>query len=369
MAILDWNVDADSKNIRPGSIELQRTIHRQWHEKIKSRPPEGWLKSKPLWRVRTIDKLEIRIGRPIFGEVLEIGAGSAVCSAFAAKREDVTRVTAMDYDQFCVEELMPTVFAKYDAPVGKLRRALGSYNRIPDKDFYDFIIGVGALHHAEDLGGAFREIYSALKPGGILLISDVCECDHVANGALDERYESLDPDGEQRYGRSVRLKDNGDHWYRFSEWLTAGRSAGFEVLPYLFDAKLGEDAGDEIFRTPALWRGFQVRAFQPYFSDRGFCDSLLMILQKPRTDGSTPAIPRDLAIDLPERATSPVATESAGLAALKARLEAAEAEISHLRDRSTMLKKQLLHANEKLGAIRRPTIAGRARALVRRLLG
>ena len=369
MAILDWNIDADSGNIRPGSIELQRAVHMEWHDKIKSRSPEGWLKAKPLWRVRTIDKLEIRLGRPIHGEILEIGAGSALCSAFAAKRDAVTRVTAMDYDRFCVEEMMPTVFAKFGAPVAKLRRALGSYNRIPDKDFYDFIIGVGALHHAEDLGGAFKEAYSALKPGGVLLISDVCEYDHVANRALDERYESSDPDGERRYGRSVKLKDNGDHWYRLSEWLTAGRAAGFEVLPYLFDQKLGEDAGDEIFEAPALWRGFQIRAFKPYFSDRGYCDSLLMILQRPGTDGSTSVIPHDVTMAVPERGPPATAAASADLEELKTRLQAAEAEISHLKDRSVMLKKQLVRAIEKLSALKQPKTTGQARALVRRLLG
>jgi hypothetical protein len=57
MTTLDWNVQADANNIRPGSIELQRAVHQQWLDKIRSRPPEGWLKSKVLWRVRTIDKL------------------------------------------------------------------------------------------------------------------------------------------------------------------------------------------------------------------------------------------------------------------------------------------------------------------------
>jgi SAM-dependent methyltransferase len=340
MTVLDWNVDADRNNIRPGSIELQRAVHREWHEKIKSRPPEGWLKAKPLWRVRTIEKLELTLGRPIFGEVLEIGAGSALCSAFAAKRDTVSRVTAMDYDQFCVDEMMPTVFEKFEAPPHKIRRALGSYNRIPDVDFYDFILSAGALHHAESLPVAFAALYSALKPGGVLLISDVCEFDHVTNLALLQRYETADPDGPRRYGRAVKLKDNGDHWYRFSEWLGAARGAGFEALPYLFDEKAGEPAGDEIFVGPKLWRGFAVRSFQPYFADRGHFDPLVMILQKPAADGTS-----DLVSDSLTESGEMIVRPNQSV--IEDRLTVAIEEAERQRARAAKLKTLLRTAEEK----------------------
>lgn len=365
MTFVDWNYEAD-RTIRPGSIELQRVVHKDWFEKIRTRPREGWMKSKPFWRVKTIEKLEVRLGRPIAGEVLEIGAGTALCSAFAAQREAVTRVTAMDYDQFCVEEMMPAVFEKFDAPATKIRRALGSYNNIPDRDFYDIVIGVGALHHAENLGLAFSAVYSCLKPGGVFLVSDVCEYDHVTNHALHERYESIGPTSEGRYGRPVRLKDNGDHWYRFSEWLSAARGAGFEALPYLFDAANGEAADDGIFASPALWRGFQIRVFQPYFSDRGHCDSLLMIAQKPMADGSTPAIPNDVKAE--GEIVGSVSLSAAAVGDAKrgafARLEQDNAL---LRERADQLKQALGRAEAKLRETRTAT-GGGLRSILRRIL-
>ena len=352
---VDWNVDADANNIRPGSIELQRIVHKEWHEKIKHREPEGWLKSKPVWRVRCIEKLEVLLGTQIFGEVLEIGAGTALCSALAAKRSAVERVTAMDYDVFCVTEMMPTVFEKFDAPTEKLRRALGSYNNIPEKEAYDFVIGVGALHHAESLSSAFEEIFSALKPGGIALISDVCEYDSTGTRELTDRYNSLDPDGKSRYGRDVQLKDNGDHWYRFSEWLTASRNAGFEVLPYLFDNELGEAADDGIFKNPKSWRGYQIRVFQPFFSDRGFCDSLLLILQKPDSNGATPAIPDKLMVTTGADKSDEIAVNkiAAELNSTKEQLQEALDFAEKQKKRAEQLKISLNKTSEKLVLARR----------------
>jgi SAM-dependent methyltransferase len=272
----------------------------------------------------------------------------------------VTRVTAMDYDRFCVEEMMPAVFERFGAPAGKIRRALGSYNRIPDRNFYDLVIAVGALHHAEVLAGAFRESYSALKPGGIFLVSDVCEFDHVGNRELSERYEAPVPNSEARYGRDVKVKDNGDHWYRLSEWLAASRTAGFEALPFLFDAEFGEPADDGIFAEPALWRGFQIRSFQPYFSDRGYCDSLVMILQKPALDGSTDAIPKAVAT----QHSAASASGSFGgreIEKLRTRLAAAEAEVERLKERSLALKEKL-ERQKQAGS-------GGIRSLLRRLVG
>lgn len=289
---LDWNIASDA-DIRPGSIELQRIVHREWHDKMVTRPPDGWLKQKPLWRVRCVDKLEILLGRPLYGKVLEIGAGTALCSTFISQRETVERVTALDYDHFCVDTMMPTTFEKFGAVTDKIERVYGSYNGIPRDEFYDFIVAVGALHHSENLVVSLASLYRALRPGGIALISDVCERDSLSNAALNARYEALDPNGVTRYGRAVANKDNGDHWYRLAEWLSASWAAGFEAMPFLFDHVRGQPANDEIFRSPSPYDSFSVRVHQPYFAKNNFYDTLMLVLQRPDADGAAAAVLRD----------------------------------------------------------------------------
>jgi SAM-dependent methyltransferase len=203
-------------------------------------------------------------------------------------RPGVSHVTALDYDRFCVDEVMPTVFEKFGAQREKIERAYGSYNHIPRKGFYDFIIAVGALHHSEDLNVSFKSLYDALKPGGILLVSDVCEPDSLTNAALTARYETVDPGSAERYGRLVKVQDNGDHWYRLSQWLSSAWASGFESLPFLFDHVAGMSVDDEIFRRPRPYLGFSPVSYQPYFAVNGQYDRLVLVLEKPDVDGSAP---------------------------------------------------------------------------------
>lgn len=316
--VIDWNVAADSSNIRPGSIELQQVVHREWFQKISGRPAEKWLRGKPYWRATCIEKLEVRLGHKLRGNVLEVGAGTALCSALASKRPDVELVTAMDYDHFCVEEMMPFVFNQYGANTGKIERVYGSYNRILRSGFYDYIIAVGALHHSEDLTVTLRALHSALKPGGVVMISDVCETDAMTTRSLAERYESNDPRSEERYGRVVKLKENGDHWYRLSEWMVAAWNAGFESLPYVFDHQFGLLADDEIFRAPKPYFSFGAVSYQPYFAKQATYDQLLLFLQKsdehgraPITDGVAVWTSEELAIALGKKGPVPSGSNNA----------------------------------------------------------
>jgi SAM-dependent methyltransferase len=285
--VLDWNVEADGPNIRPGSIELQQVVHRRWYEKIRSRPPEKWLRQKPYWRAMCLEKLEILLGHPMRGAVLEIGAGTALCSALASRRPAVEVVTALDYDPFCVDQMMPLVFERFDGETSKIERVHGSYNRIPRSAFYDLVIAAGALHHSEHLVVSLRALNGALKPGGLVLISDVCEFDSTPTHTISRRYEAEVPASIERYGRQVRFKDNGDHWFRLGEWLTAAWTAGFESLPFVFDHVCGLPADDSIFRRPRPYFGSSAIAYQPYFA-RAQYDNLMLILQKHDENGQAP---------------------------------------------------------------------------------
>lgn len=290
--MLDWDVAADAENIRPGSIELQTVMHRVWYDKMVSRPSEKWLKGKPYWRATCMDKFELLLGRPFHGAVLEIGAGTALCSAFISQRADVERVTALDYDLFMIEQQMPETFRRFDARAEKIERAYGSFNRLPRRDFYDFIVGVGAMHHSEDLTVSFKSLYDALKPGGAVLISDVCLPDSTTNRFLADAYESVSERDAERYGRPVKMKENGDHWYRLAEWLSAAWRVGFETLPIMFDHENGAPADDSMFANPRAFDGFTLRTHQPYFAKDQQYDKMFLVLQRPDANGATPLVSR-----------------------------------------------------------------------------
>lgn len=290
--MLDWDVAADAENIRPGSIELQAVVHRAWYDKMVARPSEKWLKGKPFWRATCMDKFELLLGRPFYGSVLEIGAGTALCSARISQRPDVERVTALDYERFMIDEQMPETFRRFEARTEKIERAYGSFNRIPRRDFYDFIVGVGAMHHSEDLVVSFKSLHDALKPGGVALISDVCMTDGTTNRFLADAYESVSASDAERYGRPVKMKENGDHWYRLAEWLAAAWRVGFETLPIMFDHERGAPADDAIFAKPRAFDGFSVQTYQPFFAKDQQYDKMFLVLQRPDANGATPIVSR-----------------------------------------------------------------------------
>jgi SAM-dependent methyltransferase len=105
------------------------------------------------------------------GAILEIGAGSAWLSAELSKIDAVSSVTAVDFSDWLVSEIMPVVFAELGADVGKIERRRGDFHDLsgfgPAR--FDWVFADSALHHATDVTRVLREVAAVLKQGGSLV--------------------------------------------------------------------------------------------------------------------------------------------------------------------------------------------------------
>eukprot|EP01022_Parablepharisma_sp_SALTPOND_P017621 TRINITY_DN28499_c0_g1_i1.p6 TRINITY_DN28499_c0_g1~~TRINITY_DN28499_c0_g1_i1.p6 ORF type:complete len:318 (+),score=20.29 TRINITY_DN28499_c0_g1_i1:3780-4733(+) len=229
-----------------------------------------WLnRSKTYWRKKTLEKFECFLGQEIYGEVMEIGAGTAWCSSILSKKENISKVFTVEFDLFSIKELMPKVFDALEADVGKIQLVLGSFNDIRLQDnSLDFIFSMGALHHSQNLFRTYSELYRVLKPGGFVLISEPCYSNSLR---LEEEY--IWREAEKSLG--IKNKDNGDQQFRVCQYEAYALEAGFNPYVYTFDSEVGVDIdrqlediekGDDVFKNREVYDGFAKKTYYPYFA-------------------------------------------------------------------------------------------------------
>lgn len=278
----DWNVQADAPNIRPGAIDLQSELHRRLYSSLG---PEMLDTPRTFWRRKVLDKFESFMGHPLCGKILEIGAGTGWCSALLSRKDKVEGVWTLEYDSYCVRELMPVLFGRLGAREEKITRVLGSFNHMPQaKGRFDSVISIGALHHSENLPQTLRACFEALKPGGYLMATEGCESNSLTLADQHAKEEKIDAASQSKYGKVTRHKDNSDHYYRVCEFEAAAFQAGFDVWAFTFDKDGDRRWDDTLFRERKTYEGFHKIVAFPYFAqDLGnpLFDKLVLMLRKP----------------------------------------------------------------------------------------
>jgi ubiquinone/menaquinone biosynthesis C-methylase UbiE len=307
---LDWNVREDAENIRETAILLRAKNAEHMYMRLfkKQERVDNFLDlPRVQWRSKTLEKLEILTGKPISGQVMEIGAGTGWCSAVISQRPTVEKVFTLEYDPYCVESLIPIVHTALKANQEKIVRVLGSYNKMKCGDSeFDYIISIGAIHHSENLKATLAECYRVLKPGGYMLATEPCEYNSFTIEEQLKKENEIVPTKtlKVQYGEdlgTITKKDNSDHFYRLCEYEATGLSVGFNVLSFVFDdsTNSGGKLGlwrrkvkswfekDGMFKHPAPYQGFQRQIAYPYFAKDAYktkkplYDRLMLVLQKP----------------------------------------------------------------------------------------
>lgn len=289
--VIDWLPDQDAGNIRAGARELQSELHKRIYDPSfdSAASARRFLDSgRTHWRRSALEKFELFQGRPIHGEVMEIGAGTGWCSAWLSRRPQVKTVYAVEYDPYAVSELMPKVFRHAEADTTKIVRVLGSFNHMPQAHGkMDLVVSIGAIHHSENLLATMSEACRALKPGGYFVGVEPCEPNTLGIREQAAKGEREDAGALKKYGRKARHKDNSDHYYRLCEFETAAYWGGLDAWAFVFDrggSWLG--SSDRAFRERRTYDGFRKIILRPYFAKREggapVFDRLLLIARKPQ---------------------------------------------------------------------------------------
>lgn len=133
-------------------------------------PPFAWMSGRTR---KTIEYLDVTPGM----QVLDAGCGPGRVSIPVAKIVSPTgSLTAMDIQEGMLAEVKKRAEKEGISNIRYLQGGIGE-GKLGEEQ-YDRIVMVTVLGEIPDREGAMKEIYGALKPGGILLIEETIRDPH-----------------------------------------------------------------------------------------------------------------------------------------------------------------------------------------------
>ena len=153
----------------PASPERIKEVNERYHDVAAASYDSKWgIDFGEIGQDQVTGKLRKALGRwpdRVFGDALEIGAGTGYFSLNLLQAGVIERATATD--------ISPGMLAALDENASRLglevRTAAAEAETLPFPDeSFDLVFGHAVLHHIPDLEGAFSEFARVLRPGGTL---------------------------------------------------------------------------------------------------------------------------------------------------------------------------------------------------------
>ncbi len=233
MEKIEWSPENDS-SIKEKEFQIHEEYHKSLVQKYKNESQV--FSSFRSFRIRCLEYANSEIG-PIKGDVLEIGAGDGWCSAYMLKNYQINSMYTMEITKAAINELIPHVYSLCGVNTDNTTLIRGSFNQIDYDSKFDFIIGMGAIHHSENLQLTFDNIYKALKPGGVFIAQEPAMIDETQNDFYNNRNQQ-----ETVFKKLFKVKneERSDIFYRRCEYLTAAYHSGFNLkIKWLFPSNRG----------------------------------------------------------------------------------------------------------------------------------
>ena len=217
--IINWNPEKDPLTKR-GEIDLHNKIHKiKFDRKDFSPRPD---------RIRYIEMAEKLLGETIRGNVLDVGCGNGYSSVYFAKKRDCF-MHAMECDFSAVDLLIRENFSSNSIDESKYELVLGSFNQIPIKNYFKWVISLGAIHHSGNLLKTMESIYSSISPGGYFVAHEPYMDSFTPNRVFYEKDNSI----KKVQGIvEIRESERDDHFFRECEYLTAFHHSGFDIVRF-----------------------------------------------------------------------------------------------------------------------------------------
>lgn len=243
--IINWEPETDQYT-KSGEIEVHNQVYGEMYKHNKYENKEH--------RINVIKDCEKTVKQKINGNVLDIGCGNGYASVFIAKHREAI-VHSMECNIAAVDKLARKHYQSNQIPEDKYELILGSFNKIPNKNYYDYVVSLGVLHHSSNLLVTMKELYSCLKPSGYLFAHEPLTGSMTPNSVFINKNKQT-----KNVQNLVQWKesDRDDHFFRECEWLTAFHHSGFNVIKYARQ------------------------------KNNNKLDNALIVLQKPETDHTIP---------------------------------------------------------------------------------
>lgn len=226
MKVLDWSPESDSF-LKKKEIEIHSLYHGKLAEQAFTKEEIFGRRSIKM-RIRALHQLLKMTGNSTFsGKILDAGAGDGWCSAYLLdKYASIEEIYTMEINENAIQSLIPKVIDTVKQDTSKVNLVRGSFNTIPLKSHFDYVVTMGALHHSNNLYQSFKAIFDSLKDGGCFLAQEPFLLDDVSNDFYHNRGEEV-----INFKGLVQVKndDRTDLFYRLCEYRTAAYHAGFDI--------------------------------------------------------------------------------------------------------------------------------------------
>ncbi|PJF28274.1 MAG: hypothetical protein CUN53_00915 [Phototrophicales bacterium] len=210
--------------------QRERDVRETWTYNPAVERARPYLDDQPeqsyKWRSRAANAEQGIAALPLTdGLILDLGAGLCWSTRMIAERG--RRAVAFDLSTNSLRHAA----AQFSAGV-RFERVAGTMTRLPFADgVFAAAFTSAAIHHAEDLGTAFREISRVLRPGGVLVLSS-----EPTLGLLRRSHS---------FGADAIAWGMNEHIYRLGDYLRAARASGFHPQ-VRFPADLAGQLGGRI---------------------------------------------------------------------------------------------------------------------------
>lgn len=217
--IINWNPKQDPLT-KKGEIALHEKIHKIKFER-------GDFTSRPD-RISFVERAESLVGDTIKGNVLDIGCGNGYASVYFAKNRDC-KMYSMECDVSAVDLLVRENYKRNGIDQSKYELVLGSFNQIPLKNHFEWVISLGAIHHSGNLIATMESIYSCLSPGGYFIAHEPYMDSFTPNSLYVKKEGNI-----KNVQGIVEIKESerDDHFFRHCEYLTSFHHSGFDVIKF-----------------------------------------------------------------------------------------------------------------------------------------
>ena len=168
-------------------------------------------------------------------QVLDVGAGTGLLSAFLLEKFPDARLTLMD-----ISENMLDMARKRFATRAETKYVVCDYSCSELGGPYDIVCSALSIHHLapEDKRRLFGRIHTALKPGGVFVNADQAEGEtpYFSQRYLDYWNEFLrsGPMTEAQHAEILKRRDTLDRNERLSDQLSWLAEAGFSDVDVVY---------------------------------------------------------------------------------------------------------------------------------------
>ena len=217
--IINWFPENDLYT-KKGEIKLHTDLHKIKYEKKDFAPRND--------RIQYMELAEKIIGNNIEGNVLDIGCGNGYSSIYFSKNRDC-KMHAMECNPSAINLLINENFINNNIPESKYELILGSFNDIRLKNYFKWVISLGAIHHSQNLIKTIKSIFSSLEPGGYFISHEPYMDSYTPNSHYIKKEKTF----KKVQGLiDIQESERDDHFFRECEYLTAFHHVGFNIKEF-----------------------------------------------------------------------------------------------------------------------------------------